>query len=157
MFEGYANEILCNYKFEFSIHAGPGDVMSVEFTKVTNSGATFTVGTSFYKAVHGTKFDNPEGQKITIAYPQILFVTFYNTGNIGDIQVTYSYTDQEPADAADLVKEIYQVEPIVEVTIKSTKANLTLVYILSGAIGLAIIIIICIAFKHCLSEKETNS
>ena len=85
MFEGYANEVLCNYKFEFSIHAGPGDVMTVQFVRASNSGVTFTVGTSFYKAEHGSKFETPEGKKITISYPLTLFVTFYNTGELGDI------------------------------------------------------------------------
>ena len=89
--------------------------MTVQFVRASNSGVTFTVGTSFYKAEHGSKFETPEGKKITISYPLTLFVTFYNTGELGDIQITYSYTDGEPADASKLVKGFYQVEPITEV------------------------------------------
>ena len=59
--------------------------MSVKFVKATNSGVTFTVGTSFYDAIHGARFDKPEGQKITLPYPSTLFVTLYNTGELGDI------------------------------------------------------------------------
>ena len=57
--EGFTDEALCSYKFEFSTFAGPGDKMNVEFITAVNAAVTFTVGTSFSNAIHGSKFQNP--------------------------------------------------------------------------------------------------
>ena len=51
-----------------------------------------------------------------------------------------------------LIKELF-----VLVTIEETKANLTLTYILSAAIGGAIIAIIILALRHFINEKQTNN
>ena len=70
--------------------------MNVEFITAVNAAVTFTVGTSFYSAIHGAKFQNPVGQKITVPYPQTLFLIFYNNEGPGEFFITYSYTDEEP-------------------------------------------------------------
>ena len=35
---GYEDDVLCTYKFEFSVNAGPGDLMQVEFVIAKKSG-----------------------------------------------------------------------------------------------------------------------
>ena len=59
--------------------------MVIDIRKATNSILAFTVGTSFYTATEGAKIDNPEGQKITITHPYALFMSFGNSGSLGDI------------------------------------------------------------------------
>ena len=61
VFAGFGEEILCSYKFEFSVDAGPRDIMTVEIIRAMNAGMTFTVGTNFYSAERGAKLNNPEG------------------------------------------------------------------------------------------------
>ena len=50
--DSYENEVLCTYRFQFSINAGPGDVMTVEFTKAEYTGLGFAVGNSYLTATN---------------------------------------------------------------------------------------------------------
>ena len=61
----YSNDVLCTYKFEFSVNASPKDLMKVEFIKATKTGLGFGVGTSFRNA-EGQKISQPEGKQIII-------------------------------------------------------------------------------------------
>ena len=93
---------MCTYKFEFSVNAGPGDVLQLQIVTASYSGLAFAVGSSLLTATTGPKVEDPEGQLITVPYPQSLFITFFNTGSAGEILLTYKYLDQEPEDAEAL-------------------------------------------------------
>ena len=109
----YEESVLCTYKFQFSINAGPGDVMNVEFTQATKSGLAFAVGTSFITAAYAQKIEQPEGQKIGVPYPNSLFIIFFNTGSRGEFIITYSYEDNDPSDAEDLFNMSFTLENTV--------------------------------------------
>ena len=99
---GYEDDAMCAYKFEFSVNAGPGDILELFIVTAKFSGLSFAVGSSLLTATTGPKIESPEGQLITVPYPQALFVTFFNTGSSGELLLTYKYIDQEPEDAKEL-------------------------------------------------------
>ena len=107
---GFRDDHLCTYWFQFSVHAGPGDLMQIEFSSVKNAGMTFSAGISYASALTGAKMNEPEGGKISVPYPNSLFITFFNTGSDGALEIKSSYQDNSPEDAIQFMGITFELE-----------------------------------------------
>ena len=76
--------------------------MIVEFSTASYTGLGFAVGNSYSTATNAQKVQDPEGQRIKVPYPQMLFITLFNTGSQGQIILTYSYNDNDSSNADSL-------------------------------------------------------
>lgn len=130
--------------------------MTVFFNSVKKAGMTFAVGSSFSTARTGQKLTEPEGNKITVPYPNALFITFFNTGSDGELEFTYSYEDREPEDAIDFAGVLFELE-VVEVV--KTDADLTVIYASATLLGILIavvIVCICVTLRQERQAHEEN-
>ena len=84
--------------------------MELEFVKARKAILSFSVGSSLVTAKSGPSESSPEGKKITVPYPQSVYVTLFNTGFSGELLISYKYIDQAPEDAEDFKGELFYIE-----------------------------------------------
>jgi len=151
---GFEDDHLCTYWFQFSVHAGPGDLMQIEFTTVKNAGMTFSAGTSYSSALTGAKMNEPEGGMISIPYPNGLFLTFFNTGSDGALEIKAKYEDGKPEDAIAFMGKTFELK---KAKVMEKDADLTIVYISAILLGmLIIIVIICIGQTYRYEQRAND-
>ena len=66
------------------------------------------MGTSLTNA-DGSKISDPEGKRIQFQYPNTLFVTLFNTGPVGEFEISYVYESVADSDET-LITNDYQIE-----------------------------------------------
>jgi len=72
--------------------AGHTDIMYVEIIDVENTGVGYAIGTD-YATAKGSKIEGAKGKQLALAYPNVMFLTFFNTGVKGKFKFSYNYLD----------------------------------------------------------------
>jgi len=128
--------------------------MKIDFRSSLNAGMTFAAGPTYENAETGATLFNVAGSKLTIPYPNALFITFHNTGDDGDLFFTHSYLDREPEDAIDFSgAKFVLIEPFKFI---EEEADLMSIYVLAVLIGISLVFAIFCIWRACVFEKRTN-
>ena len=84
----------------------------------------------------------------------MLYLTLFNTGSPGKFILTYSYTDNDSADAGSLYNFAFSIEAVPE--LNKEDADMTLIYFAAIVVGILIVIISFFVLIHYRNEKREN-
>ena len=82
-----------------------------------------------------------------------MYLTMFNTNKPGQFKITYSYNDQDPENATEVLEDLFEIE---EVFVKTEEADLTWVYILGGLGGGLILICFCYVCSKCMVAQQKH-
>lgn len=104
---------MCNFKFAFSLHAGPTDILMVRLQQVENLTIRYFIGTS-YRDVQGKTLDNAGGKQIRVTYPFNLYIIAQQSsqGEASQIGIEYDYLDQDSRDPLETVDGMFDIQEI---------------------------------------------
>lgn len=71
--------------------ATKGDELKIVIDQAENVGIGYGIGVNYAKAVGGRIQDPKKSNRITVQYPNSLWLSVFNTGEVGNYKITYYY------------------------------------------------------------------
>ena len=84
---------MCTYRFDPSLFATIGDEIKVVIDSSENVGIGYAIGVNYSKAAGG-RIQDPDGKRISVEYPNSLWLSVFNTGEVGNYKITHYYLQQ---------------------------------------------------------------
>ena len=83
----------------------------VQFKQVKNLSIRYFIGTS-YRNVQGKTLDSASGKLIRVVYPYSLYIVAQQSaqGLASEIQLEYSYLDQDPRNPLEIVQGMFDIK-----------------------------------------------